>query len=106
MTDIADLGARLEELLRLADEWDAEPLDSDQGRAYVALHDHGEDFAAVALRLARALRLGGEHDGPCDNLDAPYHKEVPCTLHEAMEAKRKQDALAGWERMLKELGDG
>ena len=63
-------------------------------------------LAAVALALARALRLGGEHDGPCDNLDVPYHKEVPCTLHEAMEAKRKEEALAEWAELLEGLGDG
>ncbi len=111
----AELEARLEALLEAAElafQAKEGTLDVDEGitektlEAVQLLRANAGTLAAVALRLARALRLGGEHDGPCDNVHAQWYDQEPCTLHIAAGAKRKDEALAVWTELLRSLSDG
>ena len=56
-------------------------------------------LARLVLTLTEALELGGEHDGPCDNVGVPWHKEIPCSLHIAKDVERKAAALAAVETL-------
>ena len=69
------------------------------GTARLALKDAGPDLARLVVTLTEALELGGEHDGPCDNVGVPWHKEIPCSLHIAKSAERKASALAAVEAL-------
>lgn len=93
MGDIAKLEARLEELLRIGPECTDDEHPSEclacETEAHFAYEGHA--YAAVALRLARALRS----QGLCECWGGPKN------FHDCGRCK----ALADWDQVLKELGD-
>ena len=72
---------------------------ADSGNPIELGEDMAWKLARLVVTLTEALELGGEHDGPCDNVGVPWHKEEPCTLHISKSAERKAAARADGARV-------
>lgn len=61
--------------------------------------NRAEDRAALADELAEALRLGGEHEGPCD----PDSEWEGCDIHYRTSQQRRNAALTHYEEARREV---